>query len=407
MISVYPGRKRSAKGSGMHAAMPKHLVLKGGLLGALLALAIGCSPKSIPVDPIPSMPASLVVPATQSQPEVARSVAHLAATPQSMPSPTATVPETLAEAFAPAPATEVPTPEPEAPTLYTVEAGDTLLGIAMAFDVPMAALQLANDLGATTLVQLGQSLVIPAAQDWAEASPFWVVYEVGAGETLGEIAALNGIDLVGLLAVNGDVNADNIAVGQAVILPLRGPQELAAKAIATAAEPAQPTATMELVAAVQSEPIGAAPTTAPTVAPVAPAVPADVAGLPAEILRLINVERAAYGLPSLTWDETLARAAQRHADDCYARGWCSHTGSDGSTYKERIIREGYEPVRWSECWAWYGSADRAVAMWMDEVAPNDPHRRTILNDALTEVGVGVVPGNGFGYYFIADFGTPR
>jgi uncharacterized protein YkwD len=144
-----------------------------------------------------------------------------------------------------------------------------------------------------------------------------------------------------------------------------------------------------------------------TEAPLPAALPADVVGLSAEVFRLVNAQRAAYGLPPLAWSDTLARAAQRHADDCFARGWCSHTGSDGSTYKQRIIREGYDPVRWSECWAWYGSAERAVAMWMDEIPPNDPHRRTILNEALTEIGVAVVPGNGFGYYFIADFGTPR
>ena len=136
-------------------------------------------------------------------------------------------------------------------------------------------------------------------------------------------------------------------------------------------------------------------------------LPADVAVMPAEIFRLINEQRAMYGLRPLAWNATLARAAQLHADDCYARGWCGHTGSDGSTMKERIIREGYDPMRWSECWAWYGTPELAVAMWMDEVPPDDPHRRTILSTWLTEVGVGVVPGNTHGYYFIADFGAPR
>ena len=75
--------------------------------------------------------------------------------------------------------------------------------------------------------------------------------------------------------------------------------------------------------------------------------------------------------------------------------------------KTRIVREGYDPVRWSECWAWYGTPALAVEMWMDEVPPDDAHRRTILNTYLTEVGVGVVPGNGNGFYYIADFGTPR
>jgi uncharacterized protein YkwD len=137
-----------------------------------------------------------------------------------------------------------------------------------------------------------------------------------------------------------------------------------------------------------------------------PAPSADLSALAEEIFQRINAQRAAYGLPPLAWNATLARAAQLHADDCYVRGWCSHTGSDGSTYKQRIIRAGYTPVRWSECWAWYATPEMAVAMWMDEVPPNDPHRRTILSDYLTEVGVGVVPGNGRGYYFIADFGTP-
>jgi len=128
--------------------------------------------------------------------------------------------------------------------------------------------------------------------------------------------------------------------------------------------------------------------------------------LAVDVFAHLNAQRAAHGLLPLAWNATLANAAQLHAEDCYARGWCGHTGSDGSTMKERIRRAGYDPGRWSECWAWYGSVAGAVAAWMDEIPPNDPHRRTILSEWLTEVGVGVMPGNGHGYYFIADFGTP-
>ena len=140
-------------------------------------------------------------------------------------------------------------------------------------------------------------------------------------------------------------------------------------------------------------------------APVAPP-PTNVADWPREVARLINEVRAQHGLPPLAYNETLAQAAQAHANDCLQRGWGSHYGSDGSNVRTRMIRAGYDPVRWSECWAHTQSPQNAVDMWMDEVPPNDPHRRTILSTYLAEIGVGVVNPD-WGYYFFADFGTPR
>lgn len=297
---------------------------------------------------------------------------------------------------------------------YTVEAGDTLLGIALHYGVPMAAIQLQNDLGTSTIVQVGQVLEIPPAVGWEGASPFWVVYAVQEGDVLSAIAADYGFDIAVLQSVNGLADADLLSVGQALILPLDAPADVAVAANRPAAAeaplltvtPIVPTATLAPLAQPVSTATPAPAQPAPTPVPAQP-LPVDVAAMPAEIFRLLNEQRAAYGLGPLAWNATLARAAQLHADDCQARGWCGHTGSDGSTMKERIIRQGYDPVRWSECWAWYGSPEMAVAMWMDEVPPDDPHRRTILSTWLAEVGVGVVPGNGHGYYFIADFGTPR
>lgn len=329
--------------------------------------------------------------------------------------------------IAEAPAMPQPAREAAVPVLttYTVQPGDTLMGLALEFAVPMAAIQLSNDMGAETTVRVDQVLKVPQEAMWAEASPFWIVHQVVAGETLSELAAQFGLDLAALLDSNGLPDADLIAVGQSLVLPLDGPAEALAAAPAPTAVPepeivATPISETEAVAEVPAEAPAEAPAadvtdadagvveSAELTAPAAPEPPpADVSALAGEIYRLINEQRAAHGLPPLAWNGTLAYAAQLHADDCYARGWCGHTGSDGSTYKERIIRAGYDPMRWSECWAWYGTPEMAVAMWMDEAPPNDPHRRTILSDYLTEVGVGVVPGNGHGYYFIADFGTPR
>jgi uncharacterized protein YkwD len=300
-------------------------------------------------------------------------------------------------------------------TYHTVAPGDTILGLALEYGVPIAVIQLQNDLGNSIILQAGQVLEIPPVVGWEGASPFWAVYEVQSGDVLSTIAADYGFDAATLQNVNGLADADLLSIGQALILPLTVPADVAlASNSAPATEVPLPTATsIPQVVAADVPVIQADETVTPTdvPAPVAvaePVLPADVAGFPAEIFRLINEQRAAFGLAPLVWNATLARAAQLHADDCYARGWCGHTGSDGSTMKERIIRQGYDPVRWSECWAWYGTPEMAVAMWMDEVPPNDPHRRTILSTWLTEVGVGVVPAaDGRGYYFIADFGTPR
>ncbi|MCJ7549308.1 MAG: CAP domain-containing protein [Anaerolineae bacterium] len=324
---------------------------------------------------------------------------------------------TLPSSPEPAPAKKTPV----ALTTYTVQPGDTLIGLALEFAVPMAAIQLSNDMGAETIVRVGQVLKVPQEAMWAEASPFWIVHQVVAGETLSELAAQFGLDLAALLDSNGLSDADLIAVGQSLVLPLDGPAEASAAVPAPMVVPepeivSTPIPETEAVAEAPAEApaadvtdadAGVVESTEPTATAAPEPPPADVSALAGEILRRINEQRTAYALPPLAWNGTLANAAQLHADDCYARGWCGHTGSDGSTYKERIIRAGYDPVRWSECWAWYGTPEMAVAMWMDEVPPNDPHRRTILSDYLTEVGVGVVPGNGYGYYFIADFGTPR
>jgi uncharacterized protein YkwD len=300
-------------------------------------------------------------------------------------------------------------------TYHTIVPGDTILGLALKYGVPIAVIQLQNDLGNSIILWAGQVLEIPPAVGWEGASPFWAVYEVQSGDVLSTIADDYGFDVGTLQSVNGLADADLLSVGQALILPLTAPADVVlASNRAPATEVPLPTATPIPQAVAAAAPVVPAdtpvtPTEVPATATVAaPVLPADVAGFPAEIFRLINEQRAAYGLAPLAWNGTLARAAQLHADDCYARGWCGHTGSDGSTMKERIIRQGYDPVRWSECWAWYGTPEMAVAMWMDEVPPNDPHRRTILSTWLTEVGVGVVPAaTGRGYYFIADFGTPR
>jgi len=52
------------------------------------------------------------------------------------------------------------------------------------------------------------------------------------------------------------------------------------------------------------------------------------------------------------------------------------------------------------------SPEVAVAWWMDETPPNDPHRSMLLSTWVTEIGVAAVPTGRGDYYFVADFGRP-
>jgi len=187
------------------------------------------------------------------------------------------------------------------------------------------------------------------------------------------------------------------------VLPLDGPAATLPPPPTDTPVPAPtPTPAPTVGASDASDPPDAPP---PTAVPAAPP-PADVAAWPRETVRLINQVRAQHGLEPLVYNETLARAAQAHANDCSQRGWCSHTGSDGSNIKTRILRVGYDPASWAECWAQRKTPQGAVDIWMDEVPPNDPHRRTLLTTWLSEIGVGVAEAGWGYYYFIADFGRP-
>lgn len=127
-------------------------------------------------------------------------------------------------------ASPVSTPEPPKLTYYTVQAGDTVWGIAQNFGVPVKALVEANSLSEPDRLQPGTELVIPVE---GEAAPDEVpggepssvemgptegqlTHTVSGGEnlwsiaqrygtTVDEIAALNELDPEGILALGQEL----------------------------------------------------------------------------------------------------------------------------------------------------------------------------------------------------------
>ena len=109
-----------------------------------------------------------------------------------------------------------------------------------------------------------------------------------------------------------------------------------------------------------------------------------------EVFRLTNLEREKAGLAPCIWDEDLARAARKHAEDLSRNNMRGHIGSDGSTPNERIARE-TNRFRYAGENALLGGStpEKAVQAWM-----NSPgHRAAILSnmeqfDADFYLGVG-------------------
>ncbi|MER7463153.1 CAP domain-containing protein [Streptomyces sp. NPDC097981] len=163
------------------------------------------------------------------------------------------------------------------------------------------------------------------------------------------------------------------------------PTTAAAKPSATA-KPAQP------APARPKTPVTSANPTPPSTAPSGPA---------AEVVALVNQERAKVGCPALTVNAKLTTAALNHSKDMAAHANMSHTGSDGSDPGQRITRSGYTWMTYGENVAYgYSTPEQVMTGWM-----NSPgHRENILNCSFKEIGVGLAqPGS----YWTQDFGAAR
>ncbi|MHA7180510.1 LysM peptidoglycan-binding domain-containing protein [Arthrobacter sp. MDB2-24] len=130
---------------------------------------------------------------------------------------------------APAPVKPAPAPAP-APAVgtYTVRAGDTLGAIAARNGVSLQSVLTANNLSLSSTIYPGQKLKLtgapqstpPKATQPAPApAPASGSYTVKAGDTLGAIAARNGVSLSALLAANRMTTTTVIYPGQKLALP--------------------------------------------------------------------------------------------------------------------------------------------------------------------------------------------
>ena len=159
-------------------------------------------------------------------------------------------PAALQAAAAPAPV-QTATPAPESgPTVivqqqtYVIQSGDTLYGIALSFGVTMEDLAAANGITDVDFISLGQELIIPGvsmtvqdsgtegtgtltqpepvATTLSEAPPATssagTEYVVVAGDTLYGIAAVFGVDVESILALNYIEDPNFLSIGDILLI---------------------------------------------------------------------------------------------------------------------------------------------------------------------------------------------
>ncbi len=122
-----------------------------------------------------------------------------------------------------------------------------------------------------------------------------------------------------------------------------------------------------------------------------------------DILQLVNQVRAEYGLPPVSYNASLATAAQNHANFIAANAIYSHIGVNGSTWQDRAEAAGYTGYAGENLVGGTRlTPQQGVTWWRNSAV----HFSNMLNPRWTEAGVGFAIGSGQNFYVMV-FGTPN
>jgi len=122
---------------------------------------------------------------------------------------------------------------------------------------------------------------------------------------------------------------------------------------------------------------------------------ANLSGLEAEFLNLINQTRAQHGLSTLSSNQMLTDLARLRSNDMISRNYFSHYTPDGQNIKNIFAQYGVSYRNFGENLgnatpASYGSPQAFLNAWMNSPS----HRDNMLKGYYTLIGVGVTYGGG-------------
>lgn len=147
------------------------------------------------------------------------------------------------------------------------------------------------------------------------------------------------------------------------------------------------------------------------------AAPSAQAGVPSgkakALFKEINKERAAHHLAALHWSVRLASSARAHDRQMARYNSMSHQLPHEAPLGARVTATSFPWVACGENIGW--NTDRSTAgalelehMMYAEKAPNDGHRRNILNTRFTSVGVDIyVDQQHHKLWLTTDFGATK
>ena len=124
-----------------------------------------------------------------------------------------------------------------------------------------------------------------------------------------------------------------------------------------------------------------------------------------DVIRITNQKRRKRGLDPLTGDDLLHKAAQGHADEMDAMGrYLGHDSTDGRDPGDRIDEVNYDWRVYRENVAsGQRTAKEVVKAWMKSPG----HRKNILSDDISEIGVGFAVDDQSGSaYWVQKFADP-
>ncbi|MGW4033640.1 CAP domain-containing protein [Streptomyces sp. NPDC004838] len=131
-----------------------------------------------------------------------------------------------------------------------------------------------------------------------------------------------------------------------------------------------------------------------------PAAPSAEEAMEAEVLALVNEERAKVkGCGPVRFDPALARLAGNFSSDMAKRGFFDHTDPDGDSPWDRAEQAGVKNLGGENIARGQADARAVMKSWMS----SEGHRANILNCDYKTLGVGVHLGEG-GPWWTQNFG---
>lgn len=116
-------------------------------------------------------------------------------------------------------------------------------------------------------------------------------------------------------------------------------------------------------------------------------------------LHLLNRERQAAGLPTLTPHAGIRAAARMHGKELFTFGYLSHRSRDGRWPTQRVKGLGVKVTMVGENLAYAGTLRDAHAALLASAA----HRKNMLSQRYRRTGIAVIDGGAFGVIVVQDF----